>query len=149
MASQIDLQGFSSTRKTEDLLIKPAFTSVAGGVMSKFIFFPSKSEFDVMGKKLGFNTAIMIALYIGSLIGTMATDFVIPVVAREDQIRRPVSAAVNLAVDAGATIGSAALLNSKAPGELGFVKLGGLGMLAEVLGSYAYYEFFAPMAYRQ
>jgi hypothetical protein len=143
-----DLQGFSEERKTEDMFVKPAFVAATGGALSKFVFFPDKTEFNIAGRAMGFHWVMMVALYLASMASTAITDRVVPQVSREDQVRKPVSFAILEGTAAGATLGAAALANTKAPGELGYFKLGGLGALAEVIGSVVYYDVFAPMVYK-
>jgi hypothetical protein len=145
----VDLQGngLSSQRKMQDVLVKPAFTGITAGLLSK-VFYPDKSTIYVLGGDRSLAMALGLAVGGASLISTVLTDFALPQIAREDQYRIPASALINLGGAAAGSIGLVALENSSAPSQLGFVSLGALGLLSEVISSYGYYEIFAPAFYK-
>src|SRR5690242_18819958 len=109
----MDLQHNLTNVRVEDVFVKPLFTATAGAALSKLLF--DYKNLSVMGKNYNFTLAVAGGLYARSVLATVFNDFVFPHLQRDEHIRVPASAAVNLGASAVSSLLAFYGMNPKAP----------------------------------
>jgi len=123
---------------------KPAFVGAAGAVASAIVY-GSKSEITIRGMNVNLAAAMGVGMFLGSVLGEFVHDKVFPLAGPTNRLTNPMGEAVTIGTMAGS---NALLMSLNEPGDLkmiGLPSLIGVAAAAEIVGSYVYDNFVAPM----
>ena len=123
---------------------KPAAVGAVGAIASAYLY-GAKSEITIRGTTVNLAAAMGVGMFLGSVLGEFVHDKVFPLAGPTNRLTNPMGEAVTIGTMAGS---NALLMSLNAPGDLkmiGLPSLIGVAAGAEIVGSYVYDNFIAPM----
>lgn len=126
--------------------ITRAATCASVGAAANMFLMPGKTiNFSFAKTGLPLWVGVGVGCGVGSYLGTMSHDWIFPALHVSEKYTDGAATAVTLGSTAIANYGVLYAMNPKAPGELGLINVLGVGLAAEVLGTYLHRNFISPM----
>lgn len=123
--------------------IKPVVTASIAGLYT-IMRYPS-AKVKIMGTMLPVYVASFAAVGLGSLVSEILHMYAFPHIPDSDKWSEPVSAVTSAGVAGASTVGVYSLLAPGSAAQYGVWNMAGLGLAAEVVGSYVTEKFIAPL----
>lgn len=138
--------GRSEADKTRDMFAKPAVTALVGALAANALILPAGDvAIPVMGFRIPKLAFVAGGLYLASLFGEVAHDYVLPNISKGD-VWAGVSGLATPAAVGGANVGVWSLTAGAEPlSTVGIPSLFGVGVGSEILADYLYYNVISPM----
>ena len=122
------------------VLYKPLIAAAVGAAGSMFYYPKSGSSSTIIGR-LSLPVIFAITTGASSFVNDVLHDYVFPQIAIGDKLNEQVSAAVSVGSSAVAVLGVSYILQPALINDIGIMKLGSVGILAEVASSYIFNNF--------
>jgi len=137
IAYQTALQAQSTAQNTKDMFLKPLTSGAVAAAGTALLFSDlAGTKFKIGGLQIPVPIVLGGAVAVGSIVSELLRQYAFSSFKQGEAL----SLAIGGGINAGAAVGTIAVLDKIALGQIGMVRLGGLGVASEVIGDQLYHR---------